>query len=182
MKIGFDIGGVLSKYVGEFTILINDLDNSCADLFIITDQHPKNEVLKTLKENGFLNFIKEENVYCADYAKYGNMAKALLIKQLGLDIFIDDFEPYLVWDSSLGPQPILLKVMPDVYKPYHAKTWKQPNYHPFGSAVYDRFSSLNKEELSVLKAEINGRMEVLDLLEKSKSWKLTDEEVEELNQ
>ena len=122
MKIGFDIGGVLSKYPSEFKKLINIFTSNC-ELYVITDMHNKEEILKTLLNNGFGNF-KSENVYCADYNKYGNMAKAVLIKEINIDVFIDDFEPYLVWDSTFGPQPILLKVMPDNYKPYWHKDWE----------------------------------------------------------
>lgn len=125
MKIGFDIGGVLSKYPFEFKELLYSLWNKDypEDIYIITDQHPKEQVIKVLVENGF-DFIYPERIYCADYEKYGNMAKAIIIKELGIDIFIDDFDGYLQWDSTLGPQPILLKVQPDNYKPYWADSWK----------------------------------------------------------
>lgn len=96
------------------------------NVYIITDMHPLEMVLKTLKTNG-IGFNGMESIFdlvlCADYEKYGNMAKAMLIKQEGIDIFIDDFEGYLCWDSSLGPQPILLKVMPDPFKPYWHDDW-----------------------------------------------------------
>lgn len=147
MKIGFDIGGVLSKYPNEFKKLLDILrlgryDNFSrhlmyedVDIFIITDQHPIDKVQQVLYENdllskheptGIFTFgrFSPENIYCADYEKYGNMAKAILIKELGLDIFIDDFDGYLQWDSSFGPQPILLKVQPDAYKPYWHPDWK----------------------------------------------------------
>lgn len=159
MKIGLDIGGVISKYPNQFKELIksllgvkdntpytSELINRKNDIYIITDQHPKEQVLKVLRDNGFYStyestglkqqtkseywdkfysgIIHPENVYCADYEKYGNMAKAHIIKSLNLDIFIDDFDGYLQWDESFGPQPILLKVQPDAYKPYWAPSWK----------------------------------------------------------
>lgn len=131
MKIGFDIGGVISKYPNEFQNIVRNfcevgnlgLRSYAKKVYIITDQHPKEQVWETLKKNSF-DFLRKENIYCADYEQYGNMAKAILIKELGLDIFIDDFDGYLQWDSSLGPQPILLKVQPDNYKPYWHDSWK----------------------------------------------------------
>jgi hypothetical protein len=156
MKIGFDIGGVLSKYPERFKELISNFE-FVTDIYIITDQHPKDKVLQVLIDNGWYStyrsqgliaqtknefwdtyldgIIHPDNVYCADYEKYGNMAKAILIKELKLDIFIDDFEPYLAWDSTLGPQPILLKLMPDVFKPYWSPKWKQDG-GDFGRRVY----------------------------------------------
>jgi len=137
MKIGFDIGGVISKYPECFRGLINTLFYDECDgnpIYIITDQHPKEEVVKSLQENLF-DISRFRGIFCADYAKYGNMAKAILIKELALDIFIDDFDGYLQWDSSLGPQPLLLKVMPDAFKPYWADSWQTPEGSDFGRRV-----------------------------------------------
>jgi hypothetical protein len=132
MKIGFDIGGVISKYPSQFGNIIGSFDyhkswssgHEITEIYIITDMHPKEKVWETIVQNGFHYSIHPDNVYCADYEKYGNMAKAVLISELALDIFIDDFDGYLQWDSSLGPQPLLLKVMPDAYKPYWSDDWK----------------------------------------------------------
>ena len=150
MKIGFDIGGVISKYPQEFKNLVSIFfwytqefyatGHVIPDIYIITDQHPKEEVLKILQENGFGFYFEAKNVYCADYEKYGNMAKAILIKELGIQIFIDDFDGYLQWDSSLGLQPLLLKVQPDWYKPYWHEEWKVE-----GSDFGRRKASLPKE-------------------------------------
>lgn len=146
MRIGLDIGGVISKYPDIFKKLISKF---CVhEIYIITDQHPKEHIIKVLEDNKFTRSeyvdvknvetqivtetnkkiytgIQPENIYCADYEKYGNMAKAILIKELNLDIFIDDFDGYLQWDSSLGPQPLLLKVQCDAFKPYWSELWKQ---------------------------------------------------------
>ena len=121
MKIGLDIGGVISKYPQEFRDFLNNLN---AEFYVISDMHPKSEILKVLQDNDFLDKVKEENIYSADYEKYGNFAKAILIKELGIQMFIDDFDGYLQWDSSFGPQPILLKVQPDGFKSYWHDDWK----------------------------------------------------------
>lgn len=156
MRIGFDIGGVLSKYPEKIEELIwkfcnesdeifqESPDGYCQyfpafdDVFFITDQHPKEEVIDSLYLNipDIMYHFNHEHVLCADYEKYGNLAKAILIKELGLDIFIDDFDGYLQWDSSLGPQPVLLKVMPDAFKPYWSDSWKTKNNTDFGRRKY----------------------------------------------
>lgn len=156
MKIGFDIGGVISKYPQQMLEMIEVLSVDHG-LFIITDMHPKEKVLQTLIDNGlyctrrsvglaeqtkpeyhdkfYRGLIHPDNVYSADYEKYGNMAKAVLIRDLKLDIFVDDFDGYLQWDSSLGPQPILLKVMPDAFRPYYNPSWVN-NEEKFGRNMY----------------------------------------------
>ena len=134
LKIGFDIGGVISKYPNEFTEIIGAFHKDDHLIYVITDMHPKTKVLETLSENGFIikrelndhlpGLIHPDRVYSADYEKYGNMAKAVIIKELGIQIFVDAFEGYLCWDSRLGPQPILFKVQPDAFKPYWHNDWQ----------------------------------------------------------
>jgi hypothetical protein len=146
LKIGFDIGGVLSKYPDTFEQLISSL--SACSIFCITDQHPKEEVIKTLRENKFDRWFGVNNVFCANYEQHGNMCKSILIKELGLDIFIDDFDGYLQWDSSLGRQPILLKVMPDAFLPYWANNWFCEGGE-FGRRKFDSKEDIS-EQLRVL--------------------------------
>lgn len=135
LKIAFDIGGVISKYPDEFLRLYTELStyNFC---FFITDMHDKEEVMKTLNVNNF--FPNYEEVYCADYKKYGEMCKAVLLAELEIDMFFDDFIGYLAWDSSLGPAPIRLLVMPDPYKPYWSPEWKVNDNFDFGRRKYTK--------------------------------------------
>jgi hypothetical protein len=121
MKIAFDIGGVISKYPETFHWLMTSLAVNM-ELYIITDMHDKTEVMKMLRDNNVE--VPESRVYCADYTKHGDMCKAVLLKELGIDIFIDDFLSYTSWDSSLGSAPIRLLVAPDPFKPYWSDTWK----------------------------------------------------------
>jgi len=133
MKIAFDIGGVISKYPEQFRWLMISLSVNM-ELFVITDMHDKNEVLEMLRENRIE--VAEDHVYCADYAKHGDMCKAVLLKELGIDIFIDDFPAYTSWDSTLGPAPIRLVVAPDPYKPYWSDSWKVKTECDFGRRRY----------------------------------------------
>ena len=138
MKIAFDIGGVLSKYPKEFKEVISHFAGEHENIFIITDQHPKQEVLETLRINGF-DFILADNVYCADYAKYGEMCKAIILRDLKIDILVDDFMGYLQWDYSWGKAPLRLLVMPDAQSPYWKEDWELLNDTPeFGRRVYSK--------------------------------------------
>lgn len=132
MKIGFDVGGVISKYPNEFKRIISSFNyenesssgHGIIDLYIISDIFPIDYTWQMLVKNGISYYFDKKNVHSANYEKYGNMAKAVLIKELNLDIFVDDFDGYLQWDSSLGTQPLLLRVMPDAFKPYWSDDWR----------------------------------------------------------
>ncbi len=121
-RIAFDIGGVLSKYPAAFHRLALDLARQGWEVHVITDQPDRETVLTQLAANGF-GFVKPERVHCADYAEHGEMCKALLIREFNIGFLVDDFAGYLVWDSSLGPSPVRLRVEPDAYRPYWHPSW-----------------------------------------------------------
>ena len=133
MKIAFDIGGVLSKYKSMRTLL-DSLDYAGEDIYIITDMHNKEEILEQLNANDIL--IHPRNVYSADYTKYGEAAKAILLRDLGIDIFFDDFIGYLFWDASWGPAPVRCLLMPDPLQPYWSDDWKVQDNLDFGRRRY----------------------------------------------
>jgi|GEM_PF-6297195 len=118
IKIGFDIGGVLSKYPSIFRPLIDALIKGGAEVHVITDMHERSETLEMLRLNG-LGDIPPERVHNSDFERYGEACKAVLLKQLGVDIFIDDFPAYLA-----GGCPVRLQVLPDIDRPYYADEWK----------------------------------------------------------
>ena len=134
MKFCVDIGGVISKYPEQFRQLLQTLQKDGHTVYILTDMHKRDEVLEMLTVNDF-GFIEHSNVYCADYQKYGEFAKARILKQLGIDIFVDDFVGYLTWDSSLGPAPIRLLVAPNGFMPYWHNDWKVRENLDFGRRV-----------------------------------------------
>ena len=135
MKIALDIGGVISKYPDEFKRLAESFLFSQNEVFVITDMHDKAEVRQTLDMNGF-GCIPDDHVYCADYTTHGELCKAVLLKELRIDILIDDFPGYVQWDSSLGPAPIRLFVAPDPFRPYWHPEWKTVVHSDFGRRVY----------------------------------------------
>lgn len=122
MKIAVDIGGVLSAYPEQMQELLQPL-SSVHEIHVITDMHDRAETLVMLKENGF-GWIPEERVHNADYARYGEMCKAMILHSLGIDLMLDDFGAYVTWDSQLGTAPMRWLVMPDPFRPYWDKNWK----------------------------------------------------------
>lgn len=135
MRVCFDLGGVCSKYPKEFREIINCFISGKSEVFVITDMHDKSEVVKMLKDNGFVD-IPEKNIYCADYKTHGEFCKAILLRDLKIDLFFDDFIGYCEWDSTFGPAPIRCLVMPDGFKPYWAKEWKVDCESDFGRRVF----------------------------------------------
>lgn len=122
-RIAFDIGGVLSKYPDKLRILIQALAASDqVELFVITDMNDADHIHALLKTNGF-DFISDANIHMADHARHGELCKAVILKELQIDMLIDDHQGYCQWDSSLGPAPIRCHVQPDPFKPYWDDQW-----------------------------------------------------------
>lgn len=147
MRIAFDIGGVLSKYPAQFRRLIDTLGASPeCELFCITDMHDRQYVLDQLDDNEIR--IPHANVYCADYQTHGEFCKAVLLQQLKIDLFFDDFGAYTCWDSQFGSAPVRLLVQPDPFRPYWADDWKTRDNHDFGRR---RFKKTSGNEDALLK-------------------------------
>jgi hypothetical protein len=156
MRIAFDIGGVLSKYPDEFRKMIIPLA-IWHEIFVITDMHDKAEVVKMLQENNFglVACITEDHIYTADYATYGEMCKAVLLRDLKIDVFIDDFVGYMQWDSSFGPAPIRLLIMPDARKPYWHETWKAEG-GDFGRRKFTEIDAASDKQLQPEDMSVGG--------------------------
>ncbi len=129
IKIGLDIGGVVSKHPEVFREFYNKT-KEIFDFHIITDMHDIDKINKLLELNEF--FFPKEKIFSADYQKHGEMCKAILLKELQIDIFIDDFIGYVGWDNSLGKSPIRLLLMPDPFNAYWADSWKTTDELDFG--------------------------------------------------
>ncbi len=118
LKIAFDVGGVLSTYPDKFRPLLDALGaSSGVEVWIISDMHPEQKIIDTLRLNG-IRFL-DKRVRSADYDKYGNACKAVLCKELEIDILIDDFVGYLADGDH-----IRLLLMPNSSNPYYHENWK----------------------------------------------------------
>ena len=131
LKIAFDIGGVISKYPTIVRALMLALQEQ-HEVYVLTDQHDRESVMRQLKENGF-GFIPPERVFCADYDTYGERCKAVICEREGFDVLVDDFGGYLAGD---GGAALRLLVQPDPYRPYSAPEWRgTPDEGKFGRRV-----------------------------------------------
>ena len=119
IKIGFDVGGVLSKYPHIFRPFVMALEAAAEiEVYIISDVKPHEKVRIFCLENGFC--IAENRIHVADYDRYGEGCKAKLCEDLGIHILIDDHMGYL---AIAGSPLVRLLVMPDPFLPYYADTW-----------------------------------------------------------
>jgi hypothetical protein len=116
VRFAFDIGGVISKYPDLYRELIDDLMVRGHTIYILTDMHPMDKVVKTLDING----INRHGILIADYERHAEMSKDVLLKEYEIDFFFDDFIGYVVGDGA----PIRCLVMPDAVSPYYHPNWK----------------------------------------------------------
>ncbi len=122
MRIAFDIGGVISKYPDVFRALIEALVSSKnIEVFIISDMHPVAKIEDMLMRNGYSPLHHSMSVHSADYKAHGELCKAVLCAELGIDLLIDDFPGYVCLP---GKPMVRLLVMPDPRLPYYADLWQ----------------------------------------------------------
>lgn len=119
LRVGFDVGGVISKQPDIFRAYIAALVAGGVEVYVITDMPDHAEVMRMLGDNGF-GMIEPGRVRLADYATYGELCKGVLLRELQLDVYHDDFLPYLAEPHC----PVRLLMMPDPRRPYYAPAWR----------------------------------------------------------
>ncbi len=125
MKIAFDIGGVLSKYPHVFRPLIHvlrmaeleEIYDYTVEVYVITDMKPHAKAVAFCHDNGI--DVPADRIFSADYETHGEMCKAVLCKELGIDLIIDDFPGYVAAGNH-----VRLLVMPHPTEPYYHDEWK----------------------------------------------------------
>lgn len=117
IRIGFDIGGVIGKYTEEMVALMKACARSeLFEVYVITDM-PRALALAALRANGIP--FDENTLLCADFAKHGDLCKAVLMEEHRIDIMIDDRPDYITQGVKIG-----LCVMPRPHIPYIHPDWK----------------------------------------------------------
>lgn len=121
IKVSFDIGGVLSRHTKVLRVMAMALSSRC-ECHVLTDM-ARDVAIKMLADNDLLwifsiNLTDGSRVHCADYSKYGENCKAILIKELGIDVHIDDHMGYLMNSPAIG-----FFVMPRADLPYYSDEW-----------------------------------------------------------
>lgn len=120
VKIGFDIGGVLSKYPDLLRPILRALLAAPGiEVHVLSDMHPQEKCVAVLRENGF--DVPSDRVHSCDYGEHGEECKAVKSRELGLDVLVDDFPGYV---ASLGAPTLRLLAMPDPTLDYYHDDWK----------------------------------------------------------
>ncbi len=120
LRIAFDVGGVLSKRPDVFRPLLRALEGADGDgieVWIISDMHPVEKIIDLLELNHMPCPLGQ--VRSADYKRHGEMCKAVLCEELGIDILVDDFPGYVATGRH-----VRLLVMPSPHEPYYHDDWK----------------------------------------------------------
>lgn len=118
VKVGFDIGGVLSKYPDILQPVVAALLASPhVEVHVLSDMFPHAKCVAFVHENGF--HVPPERIHSCDYAAHGELCKAEKMRELGIDMMLDDFPGYLAEGCALR-----LLVMPDPHRPYFHSSWK----------------------------------------------------------
>lgn len=145
MRIAFDIGGVISKYPSVCRAMIESLIAGGSEVFVITDMHPRDKVLDVLCRNSICPPVRQENVYVADYKRYAEACKSVIVRDLKIDILVDDHGGYVAWPWA-DPAPMRLWTFPDPRRPYHAPDWGTDGSEgDFGRHAFFEDNSKQKE-------------------------------------
>lgn len=116
LRISFDIGGVLSKHPAVYRKMMQALADGGAEVYVITDMSDHERAVKLLGTNDF--DVLPERVLCADWDAHGDMCKAELIRQHGIQVHVDDFLGYSAGAAEVEGCVSLLG-WPDPYAPYY---------------------------------------------------------------
>jgi hypothetical protein len=116
-KIGFDIGGTISKFPDQMLALMRALTTSAEfEVFIVTDMK-REDAISSLEKNSIV--VDRDHLICADWSKNMDLCKSIVMKERGIDIMIDDRPDYITEGVPIG-----LALMPRPHLPYFHPTWK----------------------------------------------------------
>lgn len=119
VKVGFDIGGVLSKYPDLLRPVVNALLASPdIEVHVLSDMHPRKKCVAAVTSNGFN--VPTCNIHSCDYSTHGEECKAVKAREIGLHVLVDDFPGYV---ATLGAPTLRLLAMPDPTLDYYHESW-----------------------------------------------------------
>jgi hypothetical protein len=120
VRVSFDIGGVLSKYPGIFLPLMRALAAGGVECHVVTDMHDRPRSLAMLRANGIgPDLVPDDRLHNSSYDEHGELCKAVVLRQLGIDVHIDDFPGYCT-----GGAGVTLFVWPQPALSYYHDTWQ----------------------------------------------------------
>ncbi len=119
-RIGFDIGGVLSKYPDILRPIVAALLASPdVEVHVLSDMPSHEKCVLFVHMNGFA--VPPERIHSCDYSEHGEECKAVKAREIGLDVLVDDFPGYV---ATIGAPALRLLSMPDPTRDYYAESWK----------------------------------------------------------
>lgn len=131
LRIGVDIGGVISKYPRIIKRIMAALSESQdIEVHVLTDM-PRDKALDVMHRNGVP--VPDNRVHSCSYDQHGEGCKAAKSAELGLHVMVDDFAAYV---SIPNAPPLRLFVMPDAGLPYYADEWQMDGAEDFGRKRY----------------------------------------------
>ncbi len=120
VKVGLDIGGVLSKNPQIWRPLVLAwLASPAVEVHVLTDITPHERAVELVQRNGFP--VPAERIHSCDYKAHSERCKAVVAAALGLHVLVDDLPGYL---AVVGAPPVRLLVMPDPDLDYLAEDWE----------------------------------------------------------
>lgn len=119
-RIGFDIGGVLSKYPDILRPIVAALLAAPdVEVHVLTDMPDHAKAVRFCHDNGFA--IPAERIHSCDYEAHGEECKAVKARDLDLSVLVDDFLGYV---ATVGAPTLRLLTMPDPTRDYYHPDWK----------------------------------------------------------
>lgn len=126
IRVGWDIGGVISKYPDVFRPIFKLLNLAAGiEVYVVSDMKPHEKAVAFCRDNGF--DIAPERVVCADYQTNGERCKEVVCEEHRIDVLIDDHMGYLMtpdYGRGYDRPTVRLLVMPDPDRPYYHDSWK----------------------------------------------------------
>lgn len=120
VKVGLDIGGVLSKYPEILRPIVDALLASPdVEVHVLTDMPDRVKATSFCHDNGFI--VPAAQIHSCDYSTHGEECKAVKARKLGLHVLVDDFPGYV---AVINAPALRLMTMPDPTRDYYHETWK----------------------------------------------------------
>lgn len=117
LRVGFDIGGVISRYPVEMKAIMWALVLGGAEIYIVTDMNPT-DAAAACRENDLDTIVPADHIISANWSDHGDLCKTKVIERLKLDFMLDDRADYCAAGDFIG---FVLSPRPHV--PYYHKTW-----------------------------------------------------------
>jgi hypothetical protein len=116
MKIGFDIGGTISRYPEKMKELMTILKKGGAQVCVITDI-PYDQACQLCLDNEIP--VLASQIHSCNWSEHQDLCKTLKCEELKVDFLIDDRPDYCAVGDFIG---LVLAPRPKT-RPYYSDSW-----------------------------------------------------------